>query len=238
MKKNKKIICMLFAFLLIVGLVSGIPAETQAATQFKVTEKQMKKAVNGYSVQVTVNEKKQRFMVKSSEITKFTVKSKKYSSDKKSLTIKAIAYIDRKVAMVKSSVTIKYKLKGSKWKVSSVQFGDGIISSVRLKGTWTGTYVAGQGQTKAKFEIKEVSKDGYASGTFSFFATPTNPRVPSGSYSVTGGYDKKTGKVTFVGDEWIDQPLGYSMVDFYGYLDLKNKKIRSDNYLLSISKKK
>lgn len=135
--------------------------------KFNVTTKQMRKDVNGYTLKVTVDNREQRFIVKTSEITKFTVKS---------------------------TAALKYKLKGNKWKISSVVFGKGSIYSVRLKGTWNGTYVAGQGQTKARIVISEVSKDGYAIGTFYFSATPTNPRVPSGSYSIMGGYDKKTGK--------------------------------------------
>lgn len=237
MRKGKRIICLFLMCFLMSGLFPRAVIETQAAVKFNVSANQMKKAINGYTVRVAVDNKEQRFIVKASEITKFTVKSKKYSSDKKKMTVKTIVYIDRKVATVKTTATLKYNLKGRKWKISSVTLGKGSISSVKLKGTWSGTYVAGQGQTTAKIVISEVSKDGYATGTFYFSATPTNPRVPSGSYTVMGGYDKKTGKVTFVGDEWINQPSGYSMVDFYAYLDLRNKKIKSNNYSLVLSKK-
>ena len=235
--KLKRIIWVVMLCGLFLGLTLRTDMDVQAAPKFKVTNKQMKKAISGYSVNVTINGMNQRFAVKQSEITKLQVKSKKYSSDKKNVTVKAVAYIDREVAVIKSSVTIKYKLKGKKWKVSNVKFGKGSISKVQLKGEWIGTYVANQGQTKAHFVIDEVTKDGYASGTFYFSATPTNPKVPSGSYTVNGGYDKKTGKVTFVGEEWIEKPDTYIIIDFYGYLDLKNKKIKSNTYSLDISKR-
>lgn len=237
MKKGKRIICLFLVCFLMSGLFPKAAIEAQAAVKFNVSANQMKKAINGYTVRVAVDNKEQRFIVKTSEITKLTVKSKKYSSDKKNMTVKAIAYIDRKIATVKTTATLRYSLKRNKWKISSITLGKGSISSVKLKGTWSGAYVANQGQTRARIVISEVSKDGYATGTFYFSATPTNPRVPSGSYTVVGGYDKKTGKVTFVGDEWINQPSGYSMIDFYAYLDLKNKKIRSNDYSLTLSKK-
>lgn len=238
MKQLKRVLCLTLVILLTIGIFPGMTMSAQAATKFNVTAKQMMKALDGYSIKATINSKEQRFTVKQSEITKFTVKSKTYSLDKKAVTVKALTYINRTVATVKTTATMKYKLKGKKWKLSSVSFGATTIATINLKGTWKGTYVAGQGQTSAQFNIEEVSKDGFASGTFFFSPTPTNPKIPSGSYTITGGYDKATGKVTFASDEWISHPDGYTLIDFYGYLDLKNKKIRSNEYSLSISKVK
>lgn len=175
-------------------------------------------------------------MVRSNEIKKFLVKSKQYSRDRKQMTVKATVYIDRKIAIVKTTATMKYSLKRNKWKLSSVKFGRASLSSVNLKGVWTGNYVAGQGETRARVAINQVSKDGYAAGKFYFSATPTNPKVPSGSYTIVGGYDKKTGKVTFAGDEWITKPSGYDILDFYCYLDLRNKKIKSYSNSLVLTK--
>lgn len=235
---EKKIISTFLTVLMVLGMFQAFTVNTQAAVKFKVSASQMKKDLRGYSVKIDIDGQEERFIVNQNEITKFTTRSKKYNVRQKSETLQATVYINRTVATVKAPVTLKYNLKGKKWKLSSVKFAKGTLSSVNLKGIWVGTYVAGQGQTKAQFNINEVSKDGYASGIFNFSATPTNPDVPSGSYSIKGGYDKNTGKVTLAGDEWIDQPSGYEIVDFYGYLDLKNKKIRTDedNYSLSISR--
>lgn len=65
--------------------------------------------------------------------------------------------------------------------------------------------------------------------------SPTNPTVPSGSYSIKGGCDKSTGKIAFAIDEWKEHPDGYSEIDFYGYVDLEKKKIVG-NYELNLTK--
>ncbi|MCI8815066.1 MAG: hypothetical protein HFH61_07355, partial [Lachnospiraceae bacterium] len=167
--------------------------KVEAATKFNVTNTNIKKALNNYSIRITIDQKEQRFVIRNKEIKKFSVNSKKYSNNRKQMTVKATVYIDRKIATVKSPVTMKYSLKRNKWKLSTVKFGRASLSSVNLRGTWTGNYVARQGETRARLAINQVSRDGYAVGKFYFSATPTNPKVPSGSYTIVGGYDKKTG---------------------------------------------
>lgn len=223
--------------MLTLGFVLPMMAlKVEAATKFNVTNTNIKKALNNYSIRITIDQKEQRFVIQNKEIKKFSVNSKKYSNNRKQMTVKATAYIDRKIATVKSPVTMRYSLKRNKWKLSSVKFGKASLSSVNLRGTWTGNYVAGQGETRVRLAINQVSKDGYAVGKFYFSATPTNPKVPSGSYTIVGGYDKKTGKVTFAGDEWITRPSGYDLLDFYCYLDLRNKKIKSYSNSLVLTK--
>ncbi len=237
MKKIKKMMCLCLAVLMLCSILPAAPLTVQAAPKFNVSNASLKKALDNYSINITINKKAQRFIVKSKEITKLSVKSRKYAQGGKKVTVAATIYINRKIATVKTTASMTYSLKKNKWKLSSVKFGKASLSSVNLKGTWTGTYVAPQGQTKAKIVISKVSKDGYATGKFYFSATPTNPKVPSGSYTITGGYDKKTGKVTFAGDEWITRPSGYDILDFYCYLDLRNKKLKSYNNSLVLTKK-
>lgn len=234
---KKRIVGMILACLLVVGLAPGFAVQTQAAVKFKVSQKQMKKAVEGRTVKVIVNNKEQRFKVKASEITKFTVKSKLYSYNRKNVTVKAAVNIDRKVATVRATATLQYKRKGKKWKLTSVRLGKGKIVSIQLKGTWNGTYVANQGKTKARFVIDKVSDNGRFSGIFYFSAVPSNPTVPSGSYTITGRYDKAKGSVTFIGNQWLIKPYTYSIIDFHGHLNLSNKRIYSSDYSLNISKK-
>ena len=233
---KKRIIGIALICLLVIGAVPAFTVQTQAAAKFNVSQKQMKKATEGRRVKVIVNNREQSFKVKSSEITNFVVKSKLYSYNRKSVTIKAAVNINRKVATVRATAVFKYKRKGKKWKLSSVHFNKGKIVNVHLKGTWKGTYVANQGKTKARFVIKNVSGNGNLSGTFYFSAVPSNPTVPSGSYTITGRYDKTTGSVSFIGNQWITRPYNYSIVDFYGYLNLSNKTIYASNYSLNIHK--
>ena len=209
----------------------------QAAT-FKKTNEQLKSDIAKYSITVMVNNENQRFSIKKSEITKLTVKSKKYNKKKTQVTVKSVVYINRDVATIKGNVTsvYKYNKKTKKWKISSVTYTKTSISKIHVKGTWTGTYTANQGETRVSIEIPKVTADGFfVNSVMHFSATPTNPTVPSGSYSIIGGYDKATGKVNFTGDEWIERPEGYSMVNFDAHIDLVKKRIVG-TYGLTLSK--
>ena len=83
-----------------------------------------------------------------------------------------------------------------------------------LSGEWIGTYTCGQGLTGLT-----LTMTGHASGAvdaiFSFYPIPENPSIPSGSstkrgvYLIGGGLNLESGA-------WIDQPLGYQMVDMIG----------------------
>jgi hypothetical protein len=77
-------------------------------------------------------------------------------------------------------------------------------------GTWTGTYACSQGETGVHLAVRASSGDGLA-GTFSFYAVPSNPSVPSGSYTMTGFIDP-AGVFLFPG-QWISQPPGWTMVN-------------------------
>jgi hypothetical protein len=52
--------------------------------------------------------------------------------------------------------------------------------------------------------------------TFNFYAVPSNPRVPSGSFTMTGSYSGKG--VVLTPDHWISEPPGYEMVGLSGRL--------------------
>ncbi len=220
-------LCLLMIVITVLCL-SANTLQAQAATKkFNVSKAKQISALKGYSVKIQINGKTQRFAIKPSEINKYSVTSRTYTSaNKKNVTVKANAYINRTVATVKVPVILKYQLKGSKWKLKSVTTKQAKISAIHLKGTWKGSYTANQGLTNTTVVIDIHTKDEYADGTFYFYAAPTNPGVPSGSYSITGGTDKASGTVKLVGDEWISRPSGYNMVDITGCLDLKNKAIK------------
>jgi hypothetical protein len=58
------------------------------------------------------------------------------------------------------------------------------------------------------------------SAVFSFYATQRNPRLPSGSYSMNGSFDEKTGILQLGGSSWVNRPEGYDMVPLKGKIDL------------------
>ena len=230
------VLSLILVSVLVVGLVPGVAA-SQANIPFSVSTKTMIKDMSKYSITVKVKSLDQRFGFRQSDVTTFKIKSKTQKGDEE--VVKAVANIDRKVASVKTTVTLKYRFVVNKWKLTSVKFSGTSIAKINLKGVWTGTFVASQGKTRADVVIKRVTADGYiTNGVFSFSATPTNPSVPSGSYTLKGGYDKKTGEVAFSGGEWIVQPEGYSMIEIHAWVDFAKKRIVSGSYNWSLDLRK
>jgi hypothetical protein len=84
------------------------------------------------------------------------------------------------------------------------------LSPAALTGTWTGSYVCSQGETGLRLVI-QAAPDSTLTATFSFYAVPDNPAVPSGSFTMTGSYS--AAGVNLTHDQWISQPSGYEMVD-------------------------
>ena len=85
--------------------------------------------------------------------------------------------------------------------------------SPSLSGTWTGTYYCSQGKTGLRLAM-QASSAGRINATFNFYAVPSNPGVPSGSYAMTGSYSAKG--VVLTPDHWIREPSGYEMVGLNG----------------------
>jgi hypothetical protein len=84
------------------------------------------------------------------------------------------------------------------------------VSPSALTGTWTGSYACAQGETGLRLVI-QAAPGGTVTATFNFFALPSNPGVPSGSFTMTGTYS--SAGVNLKHDRWISQPPGYEMVD-------------------------
>lgn len=79
-----------------------------------------------------------------------------------------------------------------------------------LSGTWTGSYVCQQGETGLRLVIK-AAPNGTLSAIFNFYAVPSDPGVPSGSFSMTGTYS--AAGVDLNQSRWIREPAGYVMVN-------------------------
>jgi len=78
-----------------------------------------------------------------------------------------------------------------------------------VAGRWTGTYVCSQGETGLDLTIEDEG-DGDVSATFAFHAIESNPTVPSGSYTMSGGF--QDGSLVLEPEGWIEQPSGYELV--------------------------
>jgi tRNA A-37 threonylcarbamoyl transferase component Bud32 len=95
------------------------------------------------------------------------------------------------------------------------------LSASALTGTWSGTYVCSQGETGLRL-VMLAAPGGTLTATFNFFAVPSNPGVPSGSYTMTGTYSSKA--VNLTGNQWITEPSGYEMVDISANPPTQNDK--------------
>lgn len=89
-------------------------------------------------------------------------------------------------------------------------------SSLGVVGTWKGSY---HGCTQGLTGLRlVVMREGHTSNglkaTFNFYPLPSNPAVPSGSYTMTGSYSP--GRVTLLGSRWIHHPPGYVLVNLAG----------------------
>jgi hypothetical protein len=84
------------------------------------------------------------------------------------------------------------------------------LSPAALTGTWTGSYVCSQGETGLRLAI-QAAPDGTLTATFSFYALPVNPGVPSGSFTMTGTYSASG--IDLTQGQWTSQPADYEMVD-------------------------
>lgn len=89
-----------------------------------------------------------------------------------------------------------------------------------ILGDWKGTYnvYTRQGLTGLKLTITKVDGQN-VEGTVNISPVASNPTLPYGSFKVRGTFDDSTHVIQLKGTEWINQPSGWSMVDFSGTID-------------------
>lgn len=81
-------------------------------------------------------------------------------------------------------------------------------------GVWRGSYTCAQGLTGLTLTLRAGASSGALEGSFSFYALPQNPNVPSGEYLMRG---TQTGShVQLSGEQWITRPESYMMVGLTG----------------------
>ena len=101
----------------------------------------------------------------------------------------------------------------------------------RLVGEWMGRYTCrSQGPTTATLTITKAHlganhDDHQLDGVFSFYPSPENPGVASGSYRVMGTYDDATQQAMFSPGPWQQQPVGYTSHPFVAYFDLQRERV-------------
>jgi hypothetical protein len=183
----------------------------------------------GRYLDVTVDGSVQSFQIINDEITQFKVTNTKVDVKSKKATIKATMIVDRTVAAIKSNILYTYSVKANTWKLNSVTFTNS-IDSISLLGLWKGKYKVYGGDVGLDLDIQTLTDDGFSTAVFKFYPAPTNPNYESGSYTMKGGVDFKTGKIAFVGVNWIDQPKDYFIIDLYGRINLVDKSLSGNGY--------
>jgi hypothetical protein len=105
----------------------------------------------------------------------------------------------------------------------SVQKQTGHPSRSVVTGTWKGSYLGcEQGPTGLTLIVKPAGRTGnQLAAKFEFHALPSNPEVPTGSYTMKGYLFP--GVVVLYGSKWIKQPGGYILVDLAGPLPKAGK---------------
>ncbi len=97
------------------------------------------------------------------------------------------------------------------------------INAAQLNGDWVGTYRCGQGDTGLTLSV--TGEDQYLEAIFSFYATSSNPNVPSGSYRMRGVYNGQ-GTIDLEFVEWINRPSGFDHLNFEASVNLSTEEIR------------
>lgn len=82
-----------------------------------------------------------------------------------------------------------------------------------MAGQWTGTYACAQGVTGLSLRIAG-NGPGALTATFEFFPVPQNPAVPQGSFTMTGSAEGS--RITLDGQQWVNRPTGYQLVNLAG----------------------
>jgi Protein kinase domain len=116
----------------------------------------------------------------------------------------------RRISMVKAAIAAAVVAAGTALAVVSLgSTSPAAANTPVLTGTWTGSYICSQGLTGLRLVIR-AARDGMLAGTFSFYALPANPSVPSGEGTITGAYSAT--RTDIRPGRWIRQPPGYVLV--------------------------
>jgi eukaryotic-like serine/threonine-protein kinase len=116
----------------------------------------------------------------------------------------------RRISMVKAAIAVAVVAAGAALAVAvSHRSTSPAADTPVLTGTWTGSYICSQGLTGLRLVVR-AAPDGTLTGTFSFYALPANPHVPSGEGTITGTYSAT--RTDIRPGHWIKQPPGYVLV--------------------------
>jgi hypothetical protein len=131
--------------------------------------------------------------------------------------------------MKKKSVSLFFVLFGLIFLYGCISFAPVPVSRTtstqmveNLVGVWEGSYVANQGETGITLTV--TKENGVLQAVFEFYNLPGRTNAANGSYYVNITY--QSGKYTFKGYEWIEQPNNYVFLDLEGAVDSTGNTLR------------
>lgn len=78
-----------------------------------------------------------------------------------------------------------------------------------LEGTWSGSYVCGQGETAVRLQLKSSGPQSLV-GRYDFFSLPGRSNSEAGSFTVAGTVNR--GQISLKPTQWIVRPPRYNAV--------------------------
>jgi hypothetical protein len=93
-----------------------------------------------------------------------------------------------------------------------------------ITGTWAGWHQCGASKVGTSATIS-VDIAGNVTGYREFHPTAADPARASGSFQLSGTYQRTTGAVSLIAGAWMNRPPGYGKCDFVGNVDPTGKVI-------------
>lgn len=141
----------------------------------------------------------------------------------------------KRVATLHVDADVVYEYTSTGWAVKNVHYKPR-VESVSLQGKWTGHYSTWSSKPSLSLYVNTQDANGMLTATFDFGPSANVPDYKTGSYSMVGGIEKETLVVTLKGNNWINRPRGFRMVNLDGVLLVDEEKIADKGYDFSVSK--
>jgi hypothetical protein len=98
-------------------------------------------------------------------------------------------------------------------------------SRPNITGLWSGWHECG-GRRVGTLAAISVDNSGNLTGTRAFYSTEDTSGQASGSFRISGTYERATGAVSMMAGAWLKYPLGYGKCDLVGSVDSAGIVIR------------
>lgn len=97
-----------------------------------------------------------------------------------------------------------------------------VASASSPNGTWQGQYDCAQGKTALALTITQAGP-GRVRALFYFHALASNPRVPSGCFTMTGHYEAAGRRIVLQPTLWLLQPAHFVWIGLVGRIGADGK---------------